>query len=111
VSELVLVVFSLLSIVAWVYFWRKVGPDRKQLFDPKRVRTRWAEASPGRRVATVLSIPIGIGLGILVVKAQESGTISEVVTRGAMLVLIIFLAHRVSNRLKDERSQGDEPPE
>lgn len=107
-SEMVLVGFSVLSIAAWVYFWRKVGPDRKQLFDPQRIRSRWGEGSPGRRIATILSIPMGIGLGVLVVRAQESGAIPEVVIRIAMLALIIFMAHRVSKRLRDERDrEGD----
>jgi hypothetical protein len=107
-SELAAVGFAILSIGAWVYFWRKIGPDRKQLFDPKRVRSRWAEAAKGRRYMSILSLPIGIALGVLMYKALDSGAVPEPLVRVGMLVLIIFMAHRLSNRLKDEKRRDDD---
>jgi hypothetical protein len=107
-SDLAVFGFSVLSIGAWIYFWRKVGPDRKQLFDPKRVRRRWAEAAKGRRFMSIVSLPIGIALGVLMYKALDSGAVPEPLVRVGMLVLIIFMAHRLSNRLKDEKTQDED---
>jgi cobalamin biosynthesis protein CobD/CbiB len=81
--------------------------DRQQIFDKERIRHRWSTASWGRRIATVLAIPVGMGLGYLLTQAQESGAVPETVIRVLVLVLMIFAVRRLAKSMKDERNRED----
>lgn len=104
---LVSVLLSIAGLVVAIWAWRTMMADRQQIFDRDRIRHRWSTASWGRRIATVLAIPAGLGLGYLLIQAQESGAVPEAAIRLVVLVLMIFAVRSLAKTMQKERDRED----
>jgi uncharacterized membrane protein len=102
------VVVSLVSMVVLVIAWRALLAERSQAFDRERIRKRWATASVGRRITTLLGVPLGFGLGYLLIQAERTGAFPLWllwIIRLVLAVLVLFGALRLSKQLTKERNE------
>jgi hypothetical protein len=98
---------ALASLAVTVALWRIILSNRQQMFDRGRIRQRWVNASWGRRIATVLAVPVGVILAYVLIDARRSGALPESVVRLIGILLIAFAVYRLSKTMREERERDE----
>jgi cobalamin biosynthesis protein CobD/CbiB len=104
-TVLVSVFISLITLTVAVWAWRTMMADRQQIFDKKRIRNRWATASWNRRIATIVAVPFGVGVALILIRAEEAGTVPGDVIQVVLLVAFVFGVRSLAKRMRNERER------
>jgi cobalamin biosynthesis protein CobD/CbiB len=104
---LVSIIISLITVTVAVWGWRTMMADRQQIFDKKGIRHRWATASWGRRIATILAIPFGVAVALILIRAEESGPVPESVVQVIVILAMVFGVRSLAKQMRKEREQEE----